>query len=574
MRASPWTVVRGVPGVRLVRSYRRADLGADVTAGLVMTAVAVPYGMAYAELAGVPAVTGLYTTIVALLTYALVGPSRSLLLGPDSSLAPLIAAAIALVVVDGDPGEAIAVAGVLSLITGLLCVLAGVTRLGTVAELLSRPVQLGYLNGLAIVMVISQLAKLAGFSVDADMPIPQLGEFLEGVADGLVNRTTLVLGLVVLLVMLGLDRLAGGAVGVLVGVLVAILAVELLDLTDRDVAVTGELPQGFPAPALPTVPIDTVPSLALAALGLAWVTLTDTTALSRGFAGRTGQRVDPNHEIMALGAANLATGWFQGFPVSGSSSRTSIAAASGGRTQLVGVVGAVLILALVVFGGGVVESLPSTALAAVVIAAAVALFDARGLRRLARVRSSELVLSLVATVGVVVLGVLIGILIAVALSLGEFVRRMWRPYDAVLGRVEQRAGYHDLRRHPEARLVPGLVLFRFDAPLFFANADHFRRRVDDVLAEFSGVRRLVVAAEPITDVDTSAAAMLEQLVAELHERGIELGFAAMKGPVKDRLRRYGLYERIGDEHFYSTVGSAADHFIADFDIDFVDWTER
>ncbi len=562
-----------LPGVRWVRRYRREQLPRDLAAGVAVTALMIPHGMAYAELAGVPAVTGLYTTVVSVLAYALFGPSRVLLLGPDSSLAPLIAAALALVVAGGDPGAAIGAAGVLALMTGGLCILVGLVRLGSIAELLSRPVQLGYLNGLAVVMVASQLPKLCGFSAGGETVPEQLDGFVDGLRAGELNTTSLALGTAALATILVLARVVPRVPAVLVAVAGSIVAVRLLDLTARGVEVVGAIPQGFPAPSWPSVEVDSLVPLFLASIGLTWVTLTDTTVLSRGFAARMGDEVDPNSEIMALGAANAAVGVFQGFPVSASTSRTTTAHASGGRSQMVGLVSAALVLALLVFGGDLVESLPSSALAAVVIAAAVHLFDLREVRWLLGARRSEFFLCIAATVGVILVGVLNGIVIAVVLSVANFVRRVWRPYDAVLGRVRLRRGYHDVRRHPEARVIPGLVLFRFDAPLFFANADHFARRVRDVIDEADEpVNRIVVAAEPITDVDTTGARVLERLATELDERGIELGFAELKGPVKDRLRQYGLADHI-IRWSEPTVGRAVSSYLADHGVEWSDWTD-
>lgn len=564
---------RRVPGVRMVADYRSENLPRDAVAAVAVTALMIPHGMAYAELAGVPAITGLYTTVIAVLAYALVGPSRILLLGPDSSLAPLIAAALALVVSDGDPASAIAAAGVLGLMTGALCMLVGLLRLGSLAELLSRPVQLGYLNGLAIVMVASQLSKLFGFSAGGET-VPELVEgFFGGLADGELNGWSLGLGAACLLTILLLARWWRRVPGVLVAVVGAVAAVELLDLTDRGVAVVGQIPSGFPAPAIPTIPLDSLPTLLLAALGLTWVTLTDTTALSRGLAARRGERVDPNSEILALGASNISAGFFQGFPVSASTSRTTTAQASGGRSQMVGVISAILIVALLAFGSGLVESIPVTALAAVVIAAAIHLFDLPQVVWLARVRRSEFLLCIATTVGVILVGVLNGILIAVALSLVNFVRRLWRPYDAVLGRIQNRRGYHDVRRHPDARYVPGLLLFRFDAPLFFANADHFGRRVKRAITDYGQpVRRVVVTAEPITDIDTSGAFALEQLLDDLDAQGIEFGFAELKGPVKDRLADYGLAER-ALRYSDPTIGKSVSRYVRDHAVEWSDWTD-
>jgi high affinity sulfate transporter 1 len=563
-----------LPGVQMIRRYRLEWLRGDLMAGIAVAALMIPHGMAYAELAGVPAVTGLYTTITAVLAYALFGPSRVLLLGPDSSLAPLIAAAIALTASDGEPATAIAIAGMLALMTGGLCVLAGLSRLGSIAELLSLPVQLGYLNGLAIVMVVSQASKLAGFSVSGATPIEQTRDFMTGVADGLVNMSSLILGLAALISILVLSRVSSSIPAVLIVVVGAIVAVRVFGLADDGVAVVGELPSGFPSPVWPSVELSTVPSLMLASVGLAWVTLSDTTALSRGFAARTGERVDPNREIIALGLSNVAAGAFSGFPVSASTSRTTIAHASGGNTQMVGVVSAVLVLALLVAGGGLVEFLPSTVLAAIVIAAAIKLFDAHQVYWLYSVRRSEFALCISATVGVVLLGVLNGLAIAVGLSLANFIRRVWRPYDAVLGRIDQRKGYHDLGRHPDALQVPGLVLFRFDAPLFFANSDHFERRVHAAMADSPDrVRRLVIAAEPITDIDTSAAAMLQILIDDLQRKQIEFGFAELKGPVKDRLIQYGLYDQIGSSQFHSTIGAAVKSYVRAHEVDWANWDE-
>ena len=573
MSAPSWLDPARLPGVRRARQYSRADLPRDVGAGLAVAALMIPHGMAYAELAGVPAVTGLYTTVIALIVYAVVGPSRVLLLGPDSALAPLIAAALALVVTDGDPGAAIATAGVLALMTGVLCIAIGSLRAGAITELLSRPVQVGYLNGLAIVMVASQLGKLSGFSSSGETATELVRSFVDGIRAGSLNETTLALGLAVLAVILLLARLMPKVPAVLVGTVGAMVAVGVFDLTERDVAVVGQIPNGFPAPSFPVVDLDDVWTLTLASIGITWVMLTDTMSLSRGFAGRTGDDVDPNAEIRALGVVNVGTGLFQGFPVSGSSSRTATAHAAGGRSQLVGIVSAAAVLALLIAGGSVVELLPETALAAIVIASAVHLADAGRVMWLVRVRTSEALLSISATVGVVLVGVLEGIVIAVILSLANFIRRVWRPYSAVLGRVDRRAGYHDVGRHPEARKVPGLLLFRFDAPLFFANADHFVRRARAAIAASDEpVRRFVIAAEPITDIDTTAAMVLSNLVRELGEQGIEFGIAELKGPVKDRLMEYGLADLVLMRS-YPTVGRAVSRYVRDHDVEWTDWSD-
>ncbi len=565
-------VGRWVPGVRTAARYQRAWLGPDVAAGLVLTALLVPQGMAYAELAGLPAVTGLYTTVLCLAAYAVFGPSRILVLGPDSSLAPLIAAAVLPLAVGGE--ESVELAALLALLVGAICIGTGLARLGNVTELLSKPVRVGYINGIALFVLVSQLPKLFGFSTDADGFLPELGAFLDALVNGATEPIALALGVGSLAVILGLRRISRAIPGVLVATVLATLAVAAFDLAAEGVSVVGSLPAGVPAPSLPTVAWADAQRLALAALGVALVAFADTAALSTTFAAKLGDDVDQNQEIVALGAANVAAGLFSGFPMSASSSRTTVADAVGTKSQLTGVVGAVSIVLLLVFGNDLLADLPSATLAAIVIVASLTLFDVAEMRWLWRVRRSEFVLSLGALLGVTLVGVLEGVLIAVVLSLGNFVRRAWRPHDATLGRVAGRKGYHDTTRHPHAQTPDGLVIFRFDAPLFFANAQHFERRVAGLLRSHDRVRWLVVAAEPMTDIDTTAAESLDRLLGELDARQVRLVFAELKGPVKDRLRRYGLYERLGDERFYPTLGTAVAAYVTATGVEWVDWTDR
>lgn len=568
-------VGRWVPGIELARSYERRWWSNDLAAGLSLTALLVPQGMAYAELAGLPAVTGLYTTVVALIAYALLGPSPILVLGPDSALGPLIFAAVAaVVVVADDPAEAVAVAGVLALFMGLVSVASGMTGLGRIAELLSKPARIGYLNGLAVVIFVSQLPKLFGFDTAADGLLAEVEAFLRGLADGDAEPAAAVIGVGVVVVILSLRRLVPGLPAVLVATVVAIVAVAVLDLAG-EIPVVGTLPSGFPSPSLPGAAADQLPALFVAALGLAFVSLADTMALSRSLAADRGEEVDPDDELVALGGANIAAAFFQGFPVSASSSRTFVAVSARARTQVTGIVGAVAILVVLVWGSGLLRNMPSSALAAIVITAAMSLFDLSAMRWLWRVRRSEFVLAVVAFLGVALVGVLEGIVVAVLLSLGNFIRRAWRPHDAELGRIEGQKGYHDTSRDNGAQTIPGLVIFRFDAPLFFANADHFRRRVREVLESAEGpVEWLIIAAEPVTDIDTTGAEALAAVLDELERVGIVVAFAELKGPVADRLRRYGLYDRIGAQRFYPTLGRATDGFVNATDSDWVDWTDR
>lgn len=570
-RAPPPRWLKWLPGIATARSYERQWLGADVAAGLVLTALLVPQGMAYAELAGLPAITGLYTTVAALAAYALFGPSRILVLGPDSSLAPLIAAAIFPLAV-GPESATIALGAMLSLLVGVVCIGTGLARLGTVTELLSRPVRIGYINGIAVIVLVSQLPKLFGFSTDASSFVARIGAFLEEMIDGGTNIAALGLGLGSLAVIYGARRISHRVPGVLLATIGSIFAVMAFDAA---VPVVGSLPGGFPDLSFPSVAVEDLLPLAIASVGIALVAFADTAALSTTFAAKLGDAVDPNQEIIALGAANVAAGLFQGFPMSASSSRTTVADAVGTKTQLTGLVGALAIVFLLIFGTDLLRDLPSATLAAIVIAASLTLFDIDAMRWLWKVRRSEFLLALGALLGVTLVGVLEGIVIAVALSLMNFIRRAWRPYDAILGRIKGVRGYHDVERHHDAERIEGLIIYRFDSPLFFANAEHFERRVARAVRSAPWpVRWVVIAAEPITDIDTTAADAMIEILEEFEARDIRLVFAELKGPVKDRLRAYGLYDRIGDDYIFPTIGSATSAYVHESGIDWVDWTER
>jgi high affinity sulfate transporter 1 len=569
-------LARWIPGLDLVRRYRRQWLLRDVLAGLALTALLVPQGMAYAELAGLPAVTGLYTSVLALLAYAVFGPSRIMVVGPDSALGPMIAAAILpLVAADGDPTRAIALASILAFLMGAYCIVAGIVRVGTLAELFSRPMRVGYLSGLAIVVVVSQLPKLFGFSTTANGLRAEFHAFVQGISDGKAVSASLLIGVASLVAILVLRFWLPNVPGVFLAVVGATVLVSVFDLSAHGVAVLGVIPPGIPKPSIPRVGLHDMGTLALAALGMAFVTLADTSALSRSLAAKRGANVDQNQELIALGTANLSAGLFQGFPVSASATRTVAAESSGSLTQMTGVIGALCILVLLTFTNGLLQNLPNSVLAAIVIAAAVRLFDLATLRWLWRVRKSEFLLSLAALLGVAIFGVLPGIAIAVALSVGDFVRQAWRPHTAILGRIPGRKGYHDIERHPEAVQIPGLLIFRFDAPMFFANAEFFSDGVKKAIAtRQESIAWIVLAAEPITDIDTSAVEALDQLLDDLEVESVHLVLAELKGPVKDRLRSYGLYERLGDDRFFATIGTAVRGYLDASGVEWVDWSDE
>ncbi len=554
-------IVRVAPGIASMRSYKRSWLRQDLVAGLVLTALLVPQGMAYAELAGLPPITGLYTTILCLIGYAVFGPSRVLVLGPDSALGPMIAATVLpLVAAEGDPSRAVAYASMLALMVGAITVLAGVFKLGFVAELLSKPTQIGYMNGLALTIVVSQLPKLFGFSVDADGLIDEASAFVQGLAGGDSVGVALAVGTACLVLILGFQRTLPRVPGVLVAVVLAIAAVNLFDLEDQGLTVVGPMPEGIPPFTVPSVPLEHLGLLLVGALGIALVSLTDTISTASVFAARAGAEVDGDREMIGVGAANIAAGFFQGFPISTSGSRTAVAAENGAKSQLTGLVGAAAILLLLLFAPGLLRDLPQPALAAVVIAASMSLADIPGLRRLRQQRRSDFVLALAAFLGVALFGVLPGIAIAVGLSIGNVFRRAWRPHQAVLGRVEGMAGYHDSQFTTTTHHLPGLVIYRFDAPLFFANARTFRNQVRHLAMTEPRPKWIVVAAEPITDVDTTASDILEDLDLELNADGISLVFAELKTPVLQKIERYELTDTINPDHFFETITEAVNAF--------------
>jgi high affinity sulfate transporter 1 len=572
--ARPGGLRRWIPGLAVLQRYSLAWFVRDAAAGLALTGVLVPVGMGYATASGLPAIHGLYATIVPLLAYAVFGPSRILVLGPDSALAALIAAAI-LPLAAGDPGQAVSLAGMLSVLAGALCVLAGLARFGFITDLLSKPIRYGYLNGIALTVLVGQLPKLLGFRVEGGNIAREALGIARGLLDGRLNATACAIGIGCLAVILAFRRWAPRIPGVLVAVAGATFVVSFFDLAAQaGVSVVGSLPQGLPAFRVPAASPDEWGTLLAGAAAIALVSYADTSVLSRTMALRGGYEVNSNQELVALGAANMASGFFQGFPVSSSSSRTPVAESAGAKTQVTGVVGALAITLLLVLAPALLSDLPHAALGAVVIAAALSLVDVRAVARLYRVRRGEFALSILCFLGVALLGVIPGIFAAVGFSLLAFIWRAWRPYDAVLGRVDGLKGYHDISRHPEAKRVPGLVLFRWDAPLFFANAEIFLEHVLRAVAEApTPTRWVVVAAEPVTDVDVTAADALAELDGKLQQAGIELCFAEMKGPVKDRLKHYGLFSQLGTENFFPTVGQAVDRYLAAHCIEWRDWDE-
>jgi high affinity sulfate transporter 1 len=551
----------------VLRTYQPKWFAKDVAAGLVLTAMLVPVGIAYAQASGLPGIHGLYATIVPLLVYALVGPSRILVLGPDSALAAIILSVV-LPLSAGDPQRAVVIAGAMAVVSGLVCILIGALKLGFITELLSKPIRYGYMNGIALTVLISQLPKLFGFSIENAGFLEDIALIFKAIANGQANWAAFAVGAATLAAIQLLKRFKR-----LPGLLLAVVAATIvvgawnLDVT-QGVQVLGPLPHGLPEFALPLISYADLGAVTVGGCAVAMVSFADTSVLSRTYAAKLHRPVDPNQEMIGLGAANFAAGFFQGFPVSTSSSRTPVAEAAGAQTQLAGVVGAVAVASLLLLAPNLLAKLPSSALAAVVIAAAIGLFEFADLRRILRIQAWEFWLSMACFAGVAVFGVVRGIGIAVVIAVIEFLWDGWRPHHAILGRVEGIRGFHDTKRYPNARRIPGLVLFRWDAPLFFANAELFHQTVLEAIEESpTEVQRIVITAEPVTSIDVTSADMLGLLERQLKESGIELHFAEMKDPVLDKLKRFELFGRFGERSFHPTIGAAVDAYLSDYDVD-------
>ncbi len=563
-----------LPGLYVLRHYKRAWLVSDLIAGLVLTAVLVPVGMAYSQAAGLPAIYGLYATIIPLLAYAVFGPSRIMVLGPDSSLAPMIAVVI-LPLAAGDPLRAVSLASLLAILAGSFGVLAGILKLGFITDLLAKPIRYGYMNGIALTVLVSQLPKLFGFSVKGESIFERAAGFGQGLLAGQTNWAALLIGTAAIGIIWFSKRFKR-IPGVLVAVSAATLVSAIFNLANRaNLQVVGPMPRGLPALLIPAVSWQDINALLTAAIAIAVVSFADTSVLSRIYAAKYKTPINPNQEMIGLGLANVASGLFQGFAISSSASRTPVAESAGAKTQAAGIVGALAISLLLILAPGLLSSLPTTALAAVVIVSALGLFEIRDLRRLYRIQPWEFWLSLACFLGVAVLGPIPGMMIAIAIALAEFIWDAWRPHYAILARADGVKGYHDVTRYPNARRIPGLVLFRWDAPLFFANAEMFRTVVMNALDESpTPVRWLVVAAEPVTSIDITAVDMLNELDDTLQEAGIELAFAEMKDPVKDKLKRFGVFEKLGRELFFNTLGESVKAYVEYSQEEWVDWSDN
>ena len=557
----PMRVRRLAPGLVALLAYRRADLVPDLIAGVSVAAVALPVGIAYAEIAGVPPVVGLYAAIFPLFAYALLGSSRQLITGPDAATCIMAATAVG-AIAGGDPGRYAALMVALTLLTGLFYLLAGAARLGFIANFLSRPILTGYLNGIALLIIVGQLPKLCGLAGGGgDSFAAKLTSLFDHVDQ--VHPPSLILGAGLLILLLALRRWLPRLPAPLIVAVLGIVAVAAFGLADRGVAVLGPVPAGLPAPRLPAIaPADLRPLLWDAA-GITLISFTSGVLTAQSFARRNRYDIDANQELIAFGAANLAAGLAQGFPVTGADSRTAVNDATGGRTQLVGIVAGLTMLIFLQFLTQPLRLLPTAALAAIIIVSAFGWFDAAALRQLWRASGRELLLSVATTAGVLFLGVLPGVLLAVVLSLLWLLAVGSRPHDAILGRAAGVKGFHDIADYAGARTVPGLLLYRFDADLVFFNSDYFKARIlHHVDAAATPIEWVVVDASPVNIVDYTAVKMLDELRAELEGRGIVLASARAKQSLQRYFKPHWVHERGQESNHpsFPTIKAAIDAF--------------
>ena len=555
----PSALMRWVPGLAVFRDYRREWLSADLLAGVSVCVVMIPSVIAYAGLMGLPPQHGLYAALVPLLVYPFFGSSRQVIVGPDIAISLLIASAIA-PLAGGDPSRAAVLAATVALLSGLLLLLGARAKIGAIADFLSKPVLVGYMTGAALILVASQLDKLFGIRLEHSDFFPRLAELAGKLNQA--HQPTLLFGLGLLAVIVVLRQLAANIPPALVIVVAAIAASLALGLEGRGVAVVGAFPHGLPGFALPAADWKDIHTLLPAAVGIALLTYTEGILLARAFAAKNGYEVNPNQELTALGLSDVCTGLFQGFSITGSQARTTINDSAGGKTQLASLVAAVTLILFLLFLTPLIARLPVVALAALLIYGGFTLVEFGVMVRIYRFYPRSAMLAALTTLGVLAVGVVLGILIGVALSLLALIDRISHPPDAVL-RIVPGEGFHDLGDSGTGETIPGFIAYRFYAPLLFSNAGHFCERVRELVAASpTPVRWFLVDAQAITDIDITAADALRALNKELHQQGIALKFAHANRPLRQVLERIGFTSEIGRESIFHAVHEAAQAFQA------------
>ncbi|MEA5571172.1 solute carrier family 26 protein [Calothrix sp. UHCC 0171] len=549
-----------IPGLKSLLSYQRAWLRGDILAGVTVAAYLIPQCMAYGELAGVQPVVGLWAILPPMIIYTLLGSSPQLSVGPESTTAVMTAAAIApLVAANG--GNYASLASLLALLVGILCIIGYIAKLGFLADLLSKPILVGYMAGVAVIMITGQLGKIGGISLEANTVFGEVGEFFGKL--GQIHQPTLILGIIVLAFLFIVQRRFPNAPAPLLAVLLATASVALFHLERQGVAVVGEIPAGLPHLTVPQLSTPEISTLVASAIGIAIVGYSDNVLTARAFATRNHYKIDANQELLALGTSNLGNGLMQGFPVSSSGSRTAIADSLGSKSQVFSLVALVVVILVLLFLRPLLAQFPKAALGAIVIYAATKLIEIPEFLRLARFRRSELFVALMTTVGVLFTDILVGVGIAVGLSVIDLFARVARPHDAVLGEVPGLPGLHDIEDWEGGKTFPGLVIYRYDAPLCFANVENFKRRaLEAIESETTPVEWFVLNTEAIAEVDITAIDTLTEFHSELTARGITFAMTRVKQDLYKQLKRSHLLEKIGSEHIYLTLHTAIAAFQA------------
>jgi sulfate permease, SulP family len=554
-----------LPGLRQLFSYQKSWLPGDLLAGITVAAYLIPQCMAYGELVGVPPVVGLWTILPAMCVYALVGSSRQLSVGPESTTAVMTAAAISpLLLADGSNYGLLT--ATLAILVGVICCIGYVARLGFLANLLSKPILVGYMSGVALIMMAGQLGKISGISIPGTTAFDQVSQFIQHL--NFIHWPTLILAGLVFGFLLAIGQLFPKAPAPLLAVLIGTAAVAIFDLQGRGIEVVGAIPAGLPQFVVPSFPTQ-LPALLASAFGIAIVGYSDNVLTARSFAARhhdyrsdrLRQRIDANQELLALGLANLGAGLVQGFPVSSSGSRTAIGDTLGSKTQLFSLVAMGVVISVLLWLRPVLSLFPKAALGAIVIFAAFRLIEIPEFIRLYRFRRSEFFLAVITTLGVLVTDILVGVAIAVGLSVIELLSRLAHPHDAVQGTVPNLPGLHDINDWEGATTIPGLVIYRYDAPLCFANVADFKcRALSAIESETTPVEWFVLNTEAIAEIDITAIDMLEELYDELAARGITFAMARVKQDLYTQLKRSQLLKKIGERRIYFTLHTMISDF--------------